>query len=162
MVHVWTGNNESRIFKRDSILSFGSRDPDAEPLEGVEEFEGTFDDLWWTTVIDVRRMVEILTTPERPKAEAAAVVEAYMANQPWGVSRLNLPRGTYHVYYAADLEAFEANVDKSRLPIQYPAIETSFVLSPRPLNLENNQAVIEVPDMQAKTVEAPKARHRLR
>lgn len=162
MVHVWTGDVGSHIFRQDDILSFGTRVPDAGPLKEADEFDGTIGDVWWTTVIDVQRMIEILTTPERPQTEATALVDAYLADRPWGVARLSLCPGIYHVYYAADPEAFAANVDHRRLPIQDPDTETRFVLSPRPLGLENNQAEIEVPGMPASGENGSKARPKIR
>jgi hypothetical protein len=131
---VSLGNESPDVLSAGGALVIGHVGPGDDPLHGVEKIGSTCTDLWAVTVIERTRLVEIVAeTAGDEKAER--VVDAYLAGNGEFVTRMQVPPGTYHLYFSGDHDEFAARFRSPDLPL--PAtVEPIFVLSPRKLALE--------------------------
>lgn len=142
-ISVFVGNRSPEVLALDGTLTFGSVDDDAGfddegnevPLEDLDVVGRTSTQLWWVTVIERARLVDIIAATTGPE-EAERQVAAFLAEDNYGLVQAKVEPGQYHLYFHPEHGAFAEQFRSPDLAIP-KQVEPMFVLSPRPLRREN-------------------------
>lgn len=130
---VYVGNTGPSAIAGEEGVRVGSwdydNDPDAEPENTI------ITDLWWATMMDKQRLVDLLAKTMAPE-DAVREVDHLIATQPNTIHALSVPPGDYHLYYAGEPEDFPGLFEQAGLEFE-GAGDAMFVLSrtelaPRP------------------------------
>lgn len=133
-VSVMVSNSSPSVFAEDGTLVIGRADEDA--ADAPSPLGMIITDLWWVTIIDRKRLTDIVATEIGAEA-AASVVSQYLADHE--VLTLQVTPGFHRLYFSGEPEAFTENFHSPDLDVN-SAIEPMFVLSPRPLQLMEKPA----------------------
>lgn len=132
-VSVCVGNTSPDVLAVDGTLTFGHVDEDREEgwPEGVQKLGDTCTDLWWVTIIERAKLVEIVARTVGAE-EAERKVAEYLAEEGYGLTQLTVEPGRHHLYFHGESEEFNEGFHSPDLAIP-DGVEPMFVLSPRPL-----------------------------
>jgi hypothetical protein len=132
---VYVGNTSPAVIARDGALVVGWESED-EPCEG-EELGRVCTDLWWVTIIERARLVDIVAGTVG-KEEAERIVEDYLAEHGRHIIRAEVAPGTHHLYFHPETEDFDAAFRSDDCPTA--GVEAMFVLSDKRLVLTDGAA----------------------
>jgi len=132
ILSVSVGNTSPRVIPQDGALVFGWIDEDAEL--SVKDIGSVCTDLWWVTVVERERLIEIVAE-SRGREEAEQVVAEYLRKHEDDIVRAQVEPGVHHLYFSGDYHGFRDAFRSPDLEIAH-GIQPFFVLSDRPLRLE--------------------------
>lgn len=138
-VSVFVGNSCPRVMNEQGALVFGHIDEDSDSVSTPSPVGSVTTDLWWATIIDRQRLVEIVAG-ELGIETAARVVEEYLEKH--RVLRVQVAPGTHRLYFSGQPEQFTENFHSPDLAMD-PSVEPVFVLSPRPLELTEKPSAFQ-------------------
>lgn len=154
LISVYVGNTCPSTFSdhgsvvvgrwdEDACYAGEDRDPDDPPEAPPELSHGgtIITDLWWATLIDRQRLVEIVAE-SMPLAEATQKVDAYVAQKirAGDIHELTLDPGTYHLYFHGDEDLFAGQFSEryDTSPLKLKGIQEPYLaISRNPLALRN-------------------------
>jgi hypothetical protein len=129
-VSVFVGNSSPCVFEVDGTLVIGRTSDD--DRFGLPSPSGRITtDLWWATIIDRQRLVDIVGSKLGPAAATAAVNEYLEKND---VLRLHVTPGSHHLYFAGHPDQFAEAFHSPDVTLD-PTFRPMFILSSRPLML---------------------------
>ena len=142
-VGVFVGNTSPSIVSREGRLDVGSTHERYEVVDGEgvyidSEVSGDHlgscsTDMWWTTIIDKKVLVDICSA-DQSRATAVAQVEALLEEYEGDVIKVQVPPGKYHLYFSGDPSIFEENFHSPHADLSGFS-EPMFTLSPVELAL---------------------------
>lgn len=130
-VSVFVGNSSPEVFAHDGALVVGRTDDDLGDVSHLSACGHVITDLWWVTIIDRQRLIEILSD-ELGADAAETAVRDYLANS--DVLRLQVTPGTYRLYFSGAPDTFLEHFSSPDLEVD-TTLQPMFVLSNRPLHL---------------------------
>jgi hypothetical protein len=152
-VSVCVGNTSPDIMLDDGMLVAGWFDEEASSKDRPKTLGSVTTDLWWVTMIDRSRLVEIIaksTEPERDDEterekvvigpeRAETMVADYLAGE-YGrdVKTVKLPTGIKHLYFSGHHETFAEEFAADGVELA-TGVEPMFVLSDKALELKQKQ-----------------------
>ena len=106
ILHVEVGNTTTSLAVLDGgILGYGEHDEDDMTLK---ETGSVCNDLWWTTMVDEEILRKILSR-EHDEGSVDKIIESFLNE---GACRLDVPPGTYHLYYSGRTTTFKNTYDQ--------------------------------------------------
>lgn len=148
LASVYVGNSSPQILRQGDRLVIGrEQDEEGATAEGQWQPHSICTDLRWASLIDRQKLIECLSEV-LPRAEAEAKVEAYAqsTDSMCRFQRIQVPPGTYHLYFAEHPSVFQDKVAPDALPLR--GITPDFVFSPTPLSLALDES--KLPSRRAK------------
>lgn len=130
-ISVSVGNSSPDVFVQDGALVVGHANEDLDEHTQLAARGSITTDLWWVTIIDRQRLIEILSVELGVDAAAAAVSD-YLANH--DVLTVQVAPGTHRVYFSGSPEIFSEHFQTPDLEMD-DALQPMFVLSPKALQL---------------------------
>lgn len=131
MIHVLSGNSSPSIAAKDDVLIVGQVTEDNHEDHNCV-VGSVCTDLWWTTVIEEEKLVDLLT-PSMGSEEAKKAVADYTCG--WTKpTRVKVKPGKYFLYYTSHPGVFSELVVRENLPIK-GFDDVHLVLSPTRLTL---------------------------
>lgn len=138
-VSVFVGNSSPRVMDEQGALVFGHIDEDVDSASRPSPVGSVTTDLWWATIIDRQRLVEIVASEIGAEAATLAVNDYLEKND---VLRIKVTPGTHCLYFSGQPELFTENFHSPDL-VMDPSVEPMFVLSPRTLELTEKPSVVQ-------------------
>lgn len=132
-VFFCVNNTSPSVVLQDGRLVVG-----LEQMEGDDEVQGKklgriCTDMWWTTIIDRQVLSGLMATQVGQEAAETALVE-YEKRDPHDLIKINVPPGTYHLYFAGNPDVFHDRFSSPQVATK-GFEEVMGVLSPDELTL---------------------------
>lgn len=136
-VSVFVGNSMPQVALVDGCVVIGECDDDDPAACGLDLRGRVSTELWWATVIERQRLVDIVAG-EVGADQAERKVAAYLKANRHDCLSLKVPPGTYRLHFSGAHREFAAEFRAEGLPL--PAIQPFLVLANRPLELAGKPA----------------------